>query len=51
MVKVGEPAPDFTLQDQDGNNVSISGLKGTIIVLYFYPKVILLTHVCCAYDL
>jgi len=38
MIAEGQAAPDFTLQDQDGNSVSLSGLKGTPIVLYFYPK-------------
>lgn len=33
----GTPAPDFTLQDQDGNDVSLSGLRGGKVVLYFYP--------------
>jgi peroxiredoxin Q/BCP len=31
-------APDFTLADQDGNEVSLSGLRGKAVVLYFYPK-------------
>jgi peroxiredoxin len=30
---VGSPAPDFTLEDQNGNQFSLSGLKGKIIVL------------------
>jgi thioredoxin-dependent peroxiredoxin len=34
----GDPAPDFTLPDQDGNAVSLSGLRGKTVVLYFYPK-------------
>ncbi len=34
----GDKAPDFTLPDQDGNPVSLSGLKGKTVVLYFYPK-------------
>jgi peroxiredoxin Q/BCP len=34
----GDKAPDFTLADQDGNKVSLSGLRGTTVVLYFYPK-------------
>jgi thioredoxin-dependent peroxiredoxin len=34
----GDPAPDFTLADQDGNPVSLSGLRGKTVVLYFYPK-------------
>jgi thioredoxin-dependent peroxiredoxin len=34
----GDPAPDFTLPDQHGNAVSLSGLRGQTVVLYFYPK-------------
>lgn len=37
-VTVGEKAPDFTLQNQDGKNVTLSQYKGKNIVLYFYPK-------------
>jgi peroxiredoxin Q/BCP len=35
---VGDIAPDFTLPDQHGNPVSLSGLRGKTVVLYFYPK-------------
>ncbi len=35
---VGSKAPDFTVNDQDGKPVSLSGLKGKKVVLYFYPK-------------
>jgi peroxiredoxin Q/BCP len=34
----GDAAPDFELPDQDGNPVSLSGLRGRKIVLYFYPR-------------
>ena len=34
----GQKAPDFTLPDQHGNRVSLSGLQGKTVVLYFYPK-------------
>jgi thioredoxin-dependent peroxiredoxin len=34
----GDKAPDFMLPDQDGNSVSLSGLRGRTVVLYFYPK-------------
>ena len=37
-VKVGEVAPDFTLPDQDGRPVTLSSLRGKVVVLYFYPK-------------
>mgnify|MGYP001947451869 CR=1 FL=1 len=36
--KVGNQAPDFSLQNQDGNFVSLSDFKGKHVVLYFYPK-------------
>ena len=37
--KVGNLAPAFTLQDQDGNKVSLKQFKGKQnVVLYFYPK-------------
>ncbi|WP_392349676.1 peroxiredoxin, partial [Parasynechococcus sp.] len=37
-LQVGDPAPDFTLPNQDGDPVQLSGLKGQRVVLYFYPK-------------
>lgn len=33
----GNPAPDFTLRDQDGEDVSLSDLRGQKVILYFYP--------------
>ena len=33
-----DKAPDFTLPDQHGDPVSLSGLRGRTVVLYFYPK-------------
>lgn len=38
MLGAGATAPDFTLPDQDGNEVSLSRLGGETIVLYFYPR-------------
>ena len=38
MLSEGDTAPDFTLFDQDGNPVTLSGLRGTTVVLYFYPR-------------
>jgi peroxiredoxin Q/BCP len=38
MIKEGQKAPDFTLADDQGQEVSLSDLKGKTIVLYFYPK-------------
>lgn len=37
MIGAGEPAPDFTLRDQDGEKVSLSDYKGRRILLVFYP--------------
>jgi peroxiredoxin Q/BCP len=38
MVEVGQPAPEFTLLDQEGNEVSLSDFRGQRVVVYFYPK-------------
>ncbi|MFI5027397.1 MAG: thioredoxin-dependent thiol peroxidase [Solirubrobacterales bacterium] len=38
MLKAGEQAPDFTLADQHGEPVRLSGLRGRTVVLYFYPR-------------
>lgn len=38
LPKTGNLAPAFTLNDQNGNKVSLKDLKGKIVVLYFYPK-------------
>lgn len=38
MLEVGMKAPDFTLPDKDGKNVSLSDFLGKKVVLYFYPK-------------
>jgi peroxiredoxin (alkyl hydroperoxide reductase subunit C) len=37
MIAAGEPAPDFTLRDQDGKKVSLSGYRGRRVLLVFYP--------------
>src|SRR3954462_9592050 len=34
----GDPAPDFTLPDADGNAVRLSSYRGKRVVVYFYPK-------------
>jgi peroxiredoxin Q/BCP len=34
----GDPAPDFTLEADDGSSVSLGDLAGRRVVLYFYPK-------------
>jgi peroxiredoxin len=37
MIEAGAPAPDFSLPDQDGNEVSLADLRGQTVVLAFYP--------------
>jgi peroxiredoxin Q/BCP len=38
MLEKGMKAPDFTLEDKDGNTVSLSDFLGKKVVVYFYPK-------------
>ncbi len=38
MLEIGMKAPDFTLKDKDGRDVSLSDFRGKKVVLYFYPK-------------
>ena len=38
MLEKGMKAPDFTLPDKDGREVSLSDFRGKKVVLYFYPK-------------
>ena len=38
MLEKGTKAPDFKLDDQDGNPVSLADFKGKKILLWFYPK-------------
>ena len=38
MIDAGGPAPDFTLDDQDGKPVTLSDLRGRWVLVYFYPK-------------
>ena len=37
-LKIGGSAPAFSLPDQSGKTISLAGLKGKKVVLYFYPK-------------
>src|SRR5688572_4131095 len=37
-LKIGAKAPDFTVNDQNGNPMSLKHYKGKKVVLYFYPK-------------
>jgi len=38
MIEEGKKAPDFTLASSEGGEVSLKGLRGKTVVLYFYPK-------------
>ena len=38
MLEVGTKAPEFTLKDKRGNDVSLSDFRGKKVVLYFYPR-------------
>lgn len=38
MLAVGTQAPEFTAPDQSGNDVSLSGLAGKWVVMWWYPK-------------
>ena len=37
MIEAGQPAPNFTLRDQDGAEVSLSDFRGRRALLVFYP--------------
>ena len=38
MLKNGDYAPDFSLEDKEGHKISLSSFRGKKVVLYFYPK-------------
>ncbi len=46
MLEAGASAPDFTLPDQQGNEVSLSDLRGETVVLYFYPRADTVSYNC-----
>ena len=37
-IKIGDKAPNFSLQSDDGKTVSLADYSGKNIILYFYPK-------------
>ena len=37
-MQVNDKAPDFTLQDENGNEVALKDLRGKTVVLFFYPR-------------
>jgi peroxiredoxin Q/BCP len=38
MLKAGDPAPDISLETDEGKKFQLSSLRGKKVVLYFYPK-------------
>ncbi|MEQ8653781.1 MAG: thioredoxin-dependent thiol peroxidase [Kiloniellales bacterium] len=36
--ETGKPAPEFTMATDGGGSISLAGLKGKTVILYFYPK-------------
>jgi peroxiredoxin Q/BCP len=38
MLKAGDPAPDFAVQDHRGRTVRLSDFRGKQVILWFYPK-------------
>jgi peroxiredoxin Q/BCP len=37
-LNVNDKAPEFILQDENGKEISLKGLRGKVVVLYFYPR-------------
>ena len=37
-ILTNDKAPDFNLQDENGNEISLKSLRGKVVVLYFYPR-------------
>jgi len=37
-LNVNDKAPEFTLQDENGKEISLKSLRGKVVVLYFYPR-------------
>lgn len=37
-LKVGDKAPNFSANNQEGNTIQLSDYKGTKLILFFYPK-------------
>jgi peroxiredoxin Q/BCP len=37
-MNINDKAPEFTLQDENGREISLKGLRGKVVVLYFYPR-------------
>ena len=45
MIQVGQKAPSFEVEDNDGQKIELSDLTGTGTVFYFYPKDLSLIHI------
>ena len=37
-MNIDDKAPEFTLQDENGKEISLKSLRGKVVVLYFYPR-------------
>lgn len=37
-MNIHDKAPEFTLPDENGKEVSLNGLRGKTVVLYFFPR-------------
>ena len=37
-MNIHDKAPDFTLQDENGKDVSLKNLRGKNVILFFYPR-------------
>ena len=38
MLRVGDPAPEFTVPTHEGQDLSLASLRGKNVLLWFYPK-------------
>ncbi len=38
MLHVGDEAPDFTLENDAGEEITLSSLRGRPVIVYWYPK-------------
>ncbi len=38
MLKIGDKAPDFTLNSDNGKEVSLGDFKGKRVLIFFFPK-------------
>ena len=37
-MKLNDKAPDFALPDENGKEVALKNLRGTTVILFFYPR-------------